>query len=234
MIDASGAPAPDRWTLDQALRPVSHILRHGIEPPWSAPTEIERGNILRHITPIDGRLPASARSHVAFCLLPWYPDAALVRVVDPAWGDASIYFLQVDNRLLRLDGASISVHEANIRAPLRLTRETVLEYLKFFCFFVRGADGPFYLLERGDHPILTFEIDEETQDKFDTLARPPRCDGQNESGDFLCSGIVFYDAAISRASFAVQQSGMVEMLDDDPIETNLPVRFSATLGAPAR
>lgn len=231
MIDTSGAPAPHDWTFDQALRPVSHILRHGIEPPWSAPTEIERGNLLRHITPVDRRLPASARSHVAFCMLPWYANVPLVRVVDPAWGDASIYFLQVNNRLVRLRGGSIPIHEVNTSAPLRLTAENVLEYLKFFCFFVRGDEGPFYLLERGDHPILTFEIDEATQDTFDALAQPPRYEGQNENDDFLCSAVVFYGAAIFEASFAVQPSGMVEMLDDDPVEINLPVRFSARLGA---
>lgn len=230
MIDTSGAPAPHDWTFDQALRPVSHILRHGIEPPWRAPTEIERGNLLRHITPVDGRLPASARSHVAFSMLPWYQDVALVRVVDAAWGDTSIYFLQVNNRLNRLRGGSIPIHDVNLSAPLRLNAENVLEYLKFFCFFVRGDEGPFYMLERGDHPILTFEIDEATQDTFDALARPPRCDGVNAVGEYLCSGIVFYGAAIFEASFAVQPSGMVEMLDDDPVEINLPVRFSARLG----
>lgn len=228
-LNTAGARTPD-WTLDQALRPVSHILRHGIEPPWRAPSEAERGNLLRLISPVDRRLVASARTHVAFCMLPWYENAALLRVVDAAWGDASIYFLVVNNNLYRLDGASIPIHDANARAPLQLTPENVLEYLKFFCFFVRGEEGPFYLLERADHPILTFAIDEETDDTLHALARPLACDSQNERGDFVCSGIVFYGAAIFEATFAVQQTGMVEMLDDDPVEVNLPVRFSATLG----
>lgn len=229
-IDTTGARAPD-WTFDQALRPVSHILRHGIEPPWRAPSEEERGTLLRLITPVDGRFAMSADSHVAFCMLPWYEEAPLVRVVDPAWGDASIYYLVVNERLHRLNGTSPPIHEANLRAPLRLTAETVLDYLSFFCFFVRGEEGPFFLLERADHPILTFEPDEETEQMLHTLARAPTYQGQDQNGHFLCSGIVFYGNALFEASFAVQPSGMVEMLDDDPVEINLPVRFTATLGA---
>lgn len=231
MIDTSGAPAPHDWTFDQALRPVSHILRHGIEPPWRAPTEIERGDLLRRITPVDGRFHASARSHVAYCILPWYAEAPLVRIVDPAWGDASIYYLIVEGNLVRLDGVSPPVHEANLRAPVQLTPENVLEYLKFFCFFVRSDEGPFYLLERPDHPILTFEPDEETEQMFGVLARAPSCRGPNELGEFPCSAVVFYGAALFEASFLVHPSGMVEMTDDEPIAVHLPVRFNATLGA---
>jgi len=96
---------------------------------------------------------------------------------------------------------------------------------------VRGEDGPFFLLERADHPILTFEPDEETAQILDRLARAPTYQGQNQNDQFLCSGVVFYGNALFEASFAVQPSGMVEMLDDDPVEINLPVRFTATLGA---
>jgi len=229
-IDTTGARAPD-WTFDQALRPVSHILRHGIEPPWRALTDSEHAALLRLIDPVDGRYATSAQSHAAFCMLPWYEDAPLVRVVDPAWGDASIYFLVVNEHLYRLNGTSPAIHEVNEIAPLQLTPEHVLEYLRFFCFFVRGEEGPFFLLERADHPILTSQPDEETEQLLFRLASPATCQGQDVDGNFLCSAIVFYGNALFEAHFSVHNAGMVEMLDDDPIETGLTVRFTATLGA---
>lgn len=228
-FDTAGAHAPD-WSFDQALRPVSHILRHGIEPPWRAPTEEERGTLLRMITPVDTRFHASARTHVAFTMLPWYADGPLVRLVDPAWGDVSVHYLAINGDLFRLEGTSMPIHDANLRAPVQLTPANVLEYLKFFCYFVRGADGPFFLLERIDHPILTFEMDETTQLEFEAAARPARYEGLSESGNHLCSGVVFYGSGFFEARFEVQPTGMVEMLDDAPLAAALPVSIRHWLG----
>jgi hypothetical protein len=46
----------------------------------------------------------------------------------------------------------------------------------------------------------------------------------NEQGHFLCNAVVFYSNALFTADFAKQPSGMIEMLDDEPIVADLPVR----------
>lgn len=227
-FNTQGAHAPD-WTFDQALRPVSHILRHGIEPPWRAPTDAERAELLGQIGAIDGPYHVSANTRVAFTMPPWYADTPLVRLVDPAWGDASIYYLVVNERLYRLNGTSVSLHEANLRAPVRITYENALEYLKAFCFFVRGDEGPFFVLERPDHPILTFEMDAPTAATFAATARQASC-AENDEDDFICEAAIFYGAALFEATFVVYRTGMVEMTDDEPLAAALPVRFVARLG----
>ena len=49
--------------------------------------------------------------------------------------------------------------------------------------------------------------------------------GPNDKGYFLCKAVVFYSNALFIANFAVQPSGMIEMLDDEPIVGDLPVKI---------
>jgi hypothetical protein len=47
----------------------------------------------------------------------------------------------------------------------------------------------------------------------------------SENGHYLCEAVVFYSNALFIANFAVQPSGMIEMIDDQPIAGDLPVRI---------
>jgi len=211
----------------------THIVRHGEEPPWRALDEDERAALFARITPIDGRCHLGPTTQASACALPWRPDVPLVRLVDAAWPNPNlvVYYLVTDgDRLLRLNGTSIPIHDANLRCPIQLSEDNVLDYLRFFCFFTRGEEGAFYLLERPDHPILDAELDEPTQAVFERVARPAIYTGRNADEHFTCQAIVFYGDALFDATFEVQANGNVSMLDDDPIAANLPVRLSAPLG----
>jgi len=216
------------WTLAQALRTVPHILQHDLEAPWRAAPEPLR-DVLMRLGPIDGQLHTGETTHAARCALPWYADASLARLVDPTWGNIAIYYIVLDGDLYRLNGTSLPIHDVNLRTRLQLTPANVVEYLKFFCFFVRGDEGPFYLLEDTDHPILDFVLDEPTQTLFDDLARAVACEGPNEHGAFTCAATVFYGPALFQATFSVARTGMVEMLDDAPAAVHLPVRIDARI-----
>ena len=49
-------------------------------------------------------------------------------------------------------------------------------------------------------------------------------EGKNEQGHWLCDAVVFYSNALFIANFAVHPTGMIEMLDDEPIAADLTVR----------
>ena len=55
--------------------------------------------------------------------------------------------------------------------------------------------------------------------------RPAKFEGLNEQGHFLCNSLVAYGNALFIADYAVQRTGMVEMLDDEPIAADLPARL---------
>lgn len=227
---SQGVGAAPGWTLAEALRTVPHILQHGAEDPWRSLPDAQRDELFLQISPIDGRLHTRGPDTLAArCALPWYANTQLVRLVTAAWGNLAIYYLVLDGQLFHLNGTSLPIHEANRIGGITLTPENVLEYLKFFCFFVRGAEGPFYILEDTDHPILDFALDEPTKNLFDSFARSATCTGPNENGAYTCDAAIFYGPALFTASFSVEPSGMIEMLDDAPVAVHLPVRIDARI-----
>jgi hypothetical protein len=199
---------------------------------WNAVSGDELEGFLDQINPIDGKYKTTKDSTtVSWRPLPFYERVVLVRVKDPAWTPASlyIYYLTVDGNLYRLNGTSPPIHEVNALAPIKVTEDNVLEYLRFFCFFVRGEEGPFLIAEDMENPYLPQGMDAQTKSVIEGTIRPATYEGQNEQGFFLCDGVVFYSNALFIANFAVQPSGMIEMLDDEPIAVDLPSRVAAPI-----
>jgi hypothetical protein len=187
---------------------------------------------LDQINPIDGKYKVSPQTtKVAWRSLPFYDDVVLVRATDSMWSPSNltVYYLTRQGDLYRLNGTSPPIHEVNAKAPVKVTEENVLEYLKFFCFFVRGEEGPFLIAEDIDSPDMPKNMDPKTKAVVEGTIRPASYEGKNEQGFFLCDAVVFYSNALFIANFSVQPSGMIEMMDDEPIAADLPVRVDAPI-----
>jgi hypothetical protein len=200
---------------------------------WNAVTGEELAGFLEQINPIDGKYRVSPETtQVQWRLLPFYETVALIRVKDPNWVNKklNIYYLTDQGNLFRLNGTSPPIHEVNAKAPIKVNEQNVLEYLRFFCFFVRGEEGPFYVAETMDDPNMPKEMDETTRSVIEGTVRTATFEGMNEQGHFQCEAVVFYSNALFIASFSVQPTGMIEMLDDEPIAADLPVRVETPVG----
>ena len=194
---------------------------------WNAGQGEELAGFLDQINPIDGKYRVSAEStQVEWRMLPFYDQVALIRVKDPNWTNQklTIYYLTDQGNLFRLNGTSPPIHEVNAKAPIKVTEENVLEYLRFFCFFVRGEEGPFYVAESMEDSNMPTDMDETTRSVIEGTIRPATFEGVNEQGHYLCDAVVFYSNALFIANFAVQPTGMIEMLDDEPIAADLPTK----------
>ncbi len=184
--------------------------------------------------PIDGKFKVDpATVELSYRPLPFYDKrkVALVRLHDRTWGNPrlNIYFLTESGNLSRLNGQSPPIHEINAKAPIQVTDDNVLDYLRFFCFFVRGEEGPFLISEDSDNPYFPENMDEQTRSVISGTVRPATYEGKNEQGFFLCDAVVFYSNALFIANFAIQPTGMIEMLDDLPIAGDLPSRVDAPI-----
>lgn len=199
---------------------------------WNAVTGEELQGFLEQVNPIDGKYRTSAETtQVSWRSLPFYDQVVLVRVRDSSWNPKklTIYYLTAEGNLYRLMGTSPPIHEVNSIAPIKVTEDNVLDYLKFFCFFVRGEEGPFLITESIDSPDVPKNLDAQTRAVMEGTIRPASYEGRNEQGYFLCEGVVFYSNALFIAHFAVQPTGMIEMLDDDPIAADLPVKVDSPI-----
>lgn len=195
---------------------------------WNPVQGDELTGFLSQIDDIDGKYKVNAQStQVAWRMLPFYESVALIRVQDPNWikPNLVVYYLTDQGNLFRLNGTSPPIHEVNAKAPVKITEENVIEYLKFFCFFVRGEEGPFYVAESMDDQNMPADMDDTTRSVIEGTIRPASFEDKNDQGHYLCNAVVFYSNALFYADFAVQPSGMIEMLDDEPIASDLPTRL---------
>ncbi|MDB2683194.1 hypothetical protein N9Z27_02985 [Alphaproteobacteria bacterium] len=195
---------------------------------WNDVSGDELTGFLEQIGPIDNKLQVQAdTTKVQWRMLPFYESVALIRVKDPGWVDQNlyIYYLTDQGNLFRLNGTSPPIHEVNAKAPIKVNEENVLDYLRFFCFFVRGEEGPFYVAESMEDPNMPPEMDDTTRAVIEGTIREAEFEGMNEQNQFLCNAVVFYSNALFIANFSVQPSGMIEMLDDEPIAADLPVKI---------
>lgn len=203
-----------------------------VDNGWNPVSGEELEGFLEQVSPIDGKYKTSSQTtKVAWRSLPFYDQVALIRVSDSSWAPQSlnIYYLTLEGNLYRLNGTSPPIHEVNAAAPIRVTEDNVLDYLRFFCFFVRGEEGPFLIVEDMGNPYLPKNMDAQTKTAIESTVRAASYEGKNEQGYLLCDGVVFYSNALFIANFAVQPSGMIEMLDDDPIATNLTSKVDAPI-----
>jgi hypothetical protein len=197
---------------------------------WNAVTGDELEGFLSQVNPIDGKYQANAKTtEVGWRTLPFYDNVVLIRLRDRTWGKPklSIYYLTDQGTLFRLNGTSPPIHEVNAKAPIKVSEQNVLEYLRFFCFFVRGEEGPFLIAESMDDPYMPQTDDPKTKAVIEGTVRPASYEGKNEQGYFMCDSVVYYSNALFIATFAVQPGGMIEMLNDEPIAADLPVKVDA-------
>ena len=126
----------------------------------------------------------------AWRALPFYEDVVLIRLRDPSWGNKrlTIYFLTDQGILYRLMGQSPPIHEVNGKAPIQVTEDNVLDYLRFFCYFVRGEEGPFLIVESIDNPDLPKDLDTQTRAVVEGTVRAASYEGRNDQGHMLCEG----------------------------------------------
>lgn len=194
---------------------------------WTPVLGDELAGFLGQIDDIDGKYKVNAETTKVFWrMLPFYDSVALIRVVDPNWvtPNLNVYYLTDQGNLFRLNGTSPPIHEVNAKAPVKITEENVMEYLRFFCFFVRGEEGPFYVAENMEDENLPEDMDATTRSVIENVIRPASYEGTNEQGHYLCNAVVFYSNALFYADFSVQPTGMIEMLDDEPISADLPTK----------
>ncbi|NBE07758.1 hypothetical protein [Paragemmobacter ruber] len=164
--------------------------------------------------------------------LSFYDDAVLLEFTSDAWlpEGARRCFLDDGDVLRILDGTSPPIHDLNESNPPILTKATALEYLAFFCFFVRGAEGPFLIVDRPDLGFLPPSADRSV---LRSLFRPPALHGRDDFGNWRASSVVFYGDCVFFANFHIHLNGMIEMIEDQPLVQDLHFAVTAPLSVDA-
>lgn len=152
---------------------------------------------------------------------PWYKKGAVVRLraaekerfyIAAGAGEISgrTFFL--------LDGQSDNIHAGNAAAEIQIeTAEHAQDYLRFFCSFLFCADGfRFNIVDRLDEGWTV------TSGRRDAI-RPMELQATDDPAVFAGRASFEYAGDLFDASMRVFADGMVEMVEDDPLGTPIPL-----------
>jgi len=195
---------------------------------WQKVTGAQMEAFLKLINPIQGRHSASPKSAALDACHPsFYASVTLMRVNDRAWAPNTgpFWFLAKPDVTLPLDGTSAPIHEANERDPIKITEKNALDYLRFFCYFVHGDEGPFLIIEDINHPGLDRgKLDNTTRKEIEGSLRKATFEGKTPGGALRASATLLYGSGLFFAQFSMTENGMVEMINDEPLAADLPVK----------
>jgi hypothetical protein len=125
--------------------------------------------------------------------------------------------VQGDHLIAPLNGTSTPIHGFNHQVVRQFSPDTVLDYLRFFCWAVWGEDGPFWIVDGpADPPLAPLRAELEP---LASVLQPAAFEGLDEEGRFCCTACVGYGSALFRANLRIDPSGMVEMLNDEQFAT---------------
>lgn len=250
------ASRPELWALtdEQGRRPID-LLRRGARAGWpGAETAMDwptpktwntelvwepisseaRVELAGLINPVDDEREIGEETEITAACLPFYcENVRLLRLRDARWSsdNLTLYYLRHEDELYRLDGTSPPIHRINAykrdeRSLLVLTKESILDYLRFFCFFVRGEEGPFLITESIDQEEIPHDLARAEQTVIANACHPAWLSCLAAvPGTFFASALVYYSNAVFGADFKVLETGVVEMLDDEPVAANLSQRI---------
>lgn len=128
-----------------------------------------------------------------------------------------------------LDGASVMIHWLNETLPINLTDDNVSTYLSFFLAAVHAEHGPFRMIDSLDDLRLTEALDEDVQTALATQISSGSIKGDSKSG-WTGKRTLQYSNALFHAEMRVRPGGMVEMMDDEPIAADLPIKTEEFIG----
>ena len=89
---------------------------------------------------------------------------------------------------------------------------------------MRAADGPFYLVQSISDVPLDLSATEKTRRTVADMIEPISYHTVDDSSNHKFEATVLYSGAISRATFVIQPSGMVSMLDSQQLLSDLPIQ----------
>jgi TPR repeat protein len=157
--------------------------------------------------------------------LDFYPDAAIYELeVGRPTGKLGIFtYIRHRDRLVRVDGRSAQVHDLSARAPIRIdTIQRAISYLRFFLGAIQGDEGIFRLIDGEQDLHWLASASAEARDgrrlRIERLEVEP-----SASGGWRAHGTVEYSDVLFGANLWLKPDGAVEMTDDTPLGTALPV-----------
>lgn len=102
-----------------------------------------------------------------------------------------------------MDWSNEAIYHVNERAPIKITSETAIAYIRFFFYFVREETGQFIIAEQPEDMVWLPEADEEERLMVADLLMPITYQGLDEDGLLTLTCTVIFQNALLKTEIKI-------------------------------
>lgn len=156
--------------------------------------------------------------------LSFYPGHRFLDIADYGTVPAQrVFAVRGPGRVAVLDWTNGPIYALNRDVPLRLGRDNVADYARFFFSFVKGRHGRFVVTENLEDLRWKEEPPLTARQAIGRLIFPVALEGQDEDGAFVLRLCLVFRESLFRAAAKIDREGFVHLSDEELLVENMPV-----------
>jgi hypothetical protein len=167
--------------------------------------------------------PASAT--LLACDLSFYPEYRFIDVADyKSTPTPRRYLVYKPGHIVVLNWTNDPIYALNKAAPVMLTTDTVVDYVRFYFNYVRGRHGKFTIAESVNDIPWHEDPPPAARKAVGRMIQPVQMIGVDKDGTFNLFVCLMFRDSLFRATVRVHPDGTVVLQDEELLVEDMPVR----------
>ncbi len=178
----------------------------------------------------DGGAFDPASTIVMWRSLPFYRNSRFLDISDhKTMPPARRFVIAIGDKPTVLDFTNQPIYNLNNQLPINLTRDNVLDYVRFFFSFVRGRHGRFLIVESADDIPWREEPAPAARKAIGKMMAPLTLGNDKNNGVYSMVAHMMFKDSLFQAKIEVTTDGQVKITEEHLLIEDIPV-IDDTLG----
>ncbi|MDH5723592.1 MAG: hypothetical protein OEY94_09765 [Alphaproteobacteria bacterium] len=122
-----------------------------------------------------------------------------------------------------LDWSYKVIYDLNLKVPIKLTEDNLIDYIRFFFGFVKGRHGRFIICENADSIKWKDEPPDEVRLALNTTIKPLKIIEKRKDGVFQVEAYMNLNDSIFKTMLYIEPNGRITMSDHEILIDDVPV-----------
>tara|TARA_R110002124_G_scaffold149220_1_gene314958 strand:+ start:95310 stop:95930 length:621 start_codon:yes stop_codon:yes gene_type:complete len=165
-------------------------------------------------------------SSVIRCPIDFYPEHFLYEVADNNVMPPARRFFVIDRdkeTMMPLEYSSESIYALNNQLGIQITKDNIVDYIKFFFNFARGRHGRFLALESVDDIQWQEEPPLAARRAIASMITPIEVLRVDSKGGFECAACFVFKDSLIRADLKISINGKVDLSGEEILVEDMPI-----------
>ena len=135
---------------------------------------------------------------------------------------AQRYVIDGPNHHVVLDWTNIPIYRLNVDIPLKLTSQTICDYVRFFFSHVRGRNGRFIIVENVDEINWRENPPHGARQTINQMTKPLKVIGQDPDGTFNLAACVVFKDSLFECIVKIDPNGLISLSNEKLLIEDMP------------